>query len=193
MCVKKHQDTTVSKKINCKQEIFNCKQKRLHHKVLSNPPKGSIEPLKRLHRTRKKGSIESLKRPQKGFYRTPVNASSEPQGFYWTFRVEPPPIRVTLLELSLISESRELTLRELFLWLYSGGRQRSLVTFFLPLIMVQHTDFESWEAHPVDTDVQCLAPDRNDLNCKLQAQCRGATRGRSGLDFSRSADFSKAF
>ena len=39
--------------------------------------------------------------PPKRFHRTPVTRVSEPQkGFYRTFRIEPPPFQVTLLELS---------------------------------------------------------------------------------------------
>ena len=60
-------------------------------RVLSNPPEGSIEPLKRFYQT--------PFWPTKRFYRTPVKGSSEPQKrFCRTFRIEPPPFQVTLLK-----------------------------------------------------------------------------------------------
>ena len=51
-------------------------------RVLSNPPEGSIEPLKRFYRT--------LFWASKRFYKTLVRGTLEPQtGFYRTFRIAP--------------------------------------------------------------------------------------------------------
>ena len=80
-----------------KQENLEGVFKRYPEKGSIEPPKGSIESLKRFYRS-PKGSIEAQKvlsnpfRPQKGFYRTLVRGTSEPQtGFYRTFRIEPSP------------------------------------------------------------------------------------------------------
>ena len=63
-------------------------------KVLLNPLEGSIKPLKKVLSNPKR-FYRTLFWAPKGFHRTFVRGTSEPQtGFYETFRIEPPPFRL---------------------------------------------------------------------------------------------------